>query len=293
MYSQFFGNYLLRKNTVTPEQLAHAIGSMSKSHIKLGTLAIHNGYMSAAEVDEVCLVQTREDKRFGQIAVELGYLTADQVDTMLDSQIPGFLLLGQCLVEDGSLTNSQLETSILDYEAESGIGDMKSVDEQSVKIHQLIHRFFMAAEVPVNDYTITYMELLFNNLIRFVGEDFTPMSPIVCDEYPISRCVGQEIQGHIHWFTRVDMETNVALGFASRYVKENFTSYNEYVEAALEDFINLQNGLFSVNISNEKSIELTLEAPVAHQEELLVLPPNSFVLPISYPFGMLHFIIST
>ena len=70
MYSQFFGSYLLRRQAITPEQLTHAISQLSDSHIKLGTLAIHKGYMVASEVDEVCFMQTREDRRFGEIAIE-------------------------------------------------------------------------------------------------------------------------------------------------------------------------------------------------------------------------------
>lgn len=54
MYSQFFGSYLLRRDAITPEQLTHAISQLSAAHIKLGTLAMHKGYMVASEVDEVC-----------------------------------------------------------------------------------------------------------------------------------------------------------------------------------------------------------------------------------------------
>ena len=105
MYAQFFGSFLLSKNAVTPEQLTAAITKMSDTHIKLGTLAMHKGYMTASEVDEVCFLQTREDKRFGEIALERNYLFEDQLDDLLKSQNPDFLLLGQCLVDMGALSN--------------------------------------------------------------------------------------------------------------------------------------------------------------------------------------------
>ena len=47
MYTQFFGTYLLSGGYVTPEQLFSAMQRQSKEHIKLGTLAIHAGYMTA------------------------------------------------------------------------------------------------------------------------------------------------------------------------------------------------------------------------------------------------------
>ena len=46
MYAQFFGNYLL-SHGITKEQLMHAMQEANNEHPKLGTLAMHAGYMSA------------------------------------------------------------------------------------------------------------------------------------------------------------------------------------------------------------------------------------------------------
>ena len=59
MFAQFFGSYLLNHNAVSPNELTAAIAMLADTHIKLGTLAMHMGYMTAAEVDEVCFLQTR------------------------------------------------------------------------------------------------------------------------------------------------------------------------------------------------------------------------------------------
>ena len=46
MHTQFFGNFLLNKGIITPEQLIEALKVQSSTHKKFGTLAIHSGYMS-------------------------------------------------------------------------------------------------------------------------------------------------------------------------------------------------------------------------------------------------------
>ncbi|MBD8914845.1 MAG: chemotaxis protein CheX [Pseudobutyrivibrio sp.] len=294
MYSQFFGSYLLRRGAITPEQLTHAISQSSAAHIKLGTLAIHKGYMVASEVEEVCYLQTREDRRFGEIAIDRGYLTEEQVRDLLKTQTPNFLLFGQCLVDDGAITYSELQTLILDYEAENELCEI-DIDldlENQEKISHLIERFFLVAEIPVNAYSTMYMELLFNNLVRFIGDDFTPLTPISCTEYPVNYCISQNIHGKTSCSSRIDMEQDVAIAFASRFAKMEFTAFDEYVQASIEDFINLHNGLFLVNMSNNHAIELSLDPPSVSDEETLALSPNSFVLPIIYPFGAIHFIIS-
>lgn len=292
MYSQLFGSFLLRKEAVTPEQLVVAISEIGNAHIKLGTLAIHQGYMVASEVDEVCFLQTRKDKRFGEIAIERGYLTDEQVRELLMSQIPDFLLLGQCLVDSGALTNTELERYILDYESENEVCDIDLNVENKDKIVKLIERFFLVAEIPVSEYSIMYMELMFNNLVRFIGDDFTPLTPVPCDEYPVNYCVSQSMHGTVNCISRIDMTPDVAVEFASRYANETFTEFDEYVQASLEDFINLHNGLFIVNMSNDYSVELTLDPPVVDETEALTLAPASFIIPIIYPFGTIHLIAS-
>ena len=292
MYSQLFGSYLLRKGAVTPEQLSEAITKVSRTRIKLGTLAIHAGLMVASEVDEVCFLQTREDKRFGEIATERGYLTEEQVRDLLNAQAPDFLLLGQRLVEDGVMNNTELERYMLDYQTENEIYDMDLNVENKEKITKLIERFFMIAEIPVTEYSILYMELMFNNLVRFIGDDFTPLTPVPCEEYPTNYCVTQALHGKVNCISRIDMTPEIAIEFASRYAKEEFTEFDEYVKASIEDFINLHNGLFIVNMSNQYSTELTLEPPSVDHAEALSLPPASFLIPIVYPFGTIHLLTS-
>ena len=73
MYAQFFGNYLLSQEAVTKDQLIQALQKMSSTQIKLGTLAIHAGYMTASEVDRIIIEQTRQNRRFGELAVSEGY----------------------------------------------------------------------------------------------------------------------------------------------------------------------------------------------------------------------------
>ena len=83
MYSQFFGNYLLSKQAVTTDQLVHAIQEQHTKHLRLGTLAMHAGLLTALQVDNVVIRQTHEDRLFGEIAIEEGLLTEEQVEELL------------------------------------------------------------------------------------------------------------------------------------------------------------------------------------------------------------------
>lgn len=290
MYAQFFGSYLLSRGVITTTQLTDAIAKLTEAKIKLGTLAIHQGLMTASEVDEVCYLQTREDKKFGEIAIERDYLTSEQVDQLLESQNPDYLLLGQNLVDSGAISNADLEGLFLDYQSDTDIEDFSFESQEQTE--QLIRKFFLIADHPLDKHGLMYMTLLFNNLIRFIGDDFTPMAPAIVDEYPTEFCVSQKITGPLQCISRVDMPEEVALRFASRYAKMDFSEFDEYVKASVEDFLNLHNGLYSVNMSNEFTMELTLEPPETLSYDVLPIDQDTIVIPVIYPFGTLHLILT-
>lgn len=291
MFTQFLGNYLLQKGIVTQEQLFNAMSRLSQTHIKLGTIAIHQGLMTANEVDECLYVQTREDKRFGEIAVDRGYLTDGQVAELLSIQTPDYILLGQNLVDDGIISYEELERIIFDYKSESELYDLELDVENHDTINGIIEKFFLLAEMPVNDMNVMYLELMFNSLIRFIGEDFSPLTPMIVDEYPITLGVSQGIFSDRDYVTHIDCDRETAIAFASRYAKEDFNEFNEYVVAALEDFLNLHNGLFIVNVSNQMSKDISLSPPLVSSEGVLTGANKCVDFPVAYPFGTIHLII--
>ncbi len=293
MYAQFFGSYLLSKNAVTPKQLTEAISHLADSHIKLGTLAMHKGYMTADEVNEVCFLQTREDKHFGKIAVERNYLFEDQLTELLNTQSPDYLLLGQNLVDMGALTNNQLEELLVGYQEENELKYGLSSQEIPDETMQLVNKFFEQTGKPIPKNILIYMNLLFNDLVRFIGFDFTPLTPVFAKSYDTNYCITQQITGFMSMLTAIDMEPEAAVSFASRYAKMDFNKFDEYVKASIEDFINLHNGLFSVNMSNNYSKEADLDPPTHSDDNTLILTDDAFIVPIIYPFGTIYFIVSS
>lgn len=291
MYTQFFGNYLLQQGVVNQEQLLKAISRLSETKLKLGTIAMSEGYMTASEADECLYMQTREDKRFGEIAVERGYLTEEQVNELLEKQMSDFLLLGQTLVEDGVFTNADLERLIFDYQADTELYDLEFNVENREKIKSLISKFFWTSEIEADDKVIMYLELLYNSLIRFIGEDFTPLTPMSVSEYPFTFMVSQKIIGSKEYTTYIDMDRETAIEFAKRYASMDFDEFNDYVVASVEDFMNLHNGLYLVNASNYNAAELSLEPPEMVEGDILKVENTGIVLPVAYTFGKINLIV--
>ena len=258
-------------------------------HMKLGTLAIHAGYMNAAQVDDVVIHQTHQDNRFGELAIQLGYLTEAQVEELLKQQTPAFLSLGQVLLDEGVLTNTDFEQIIQDYRSKNGMEDEESLIERRKNIQQLFENFFSSTDAALSEKGHMFIELLFNDFIRFIGSDYTPLSVEEVTEASIACCVKQEIHGDYAINTYISMDLDTAIAFATRYVHEQFHSYDEYVQASLEDFLNLQNGLFIVNVSNTSNTELTLGAPEHITVSPIQFSGRTLHIPVLYTFGTIDF----
>ncbi|EOS24198.1 hypothetical protein C806_02240 [Lachnospiraceae bacterium 3-1] len=292
MHTQFFGNFLLNKGVITPEQLIEALKVQSSTHKKFGTLAIHSGYMSASEVADVYITQTHYDKRFGELAVELGYLTPEQVDKLLTIQLPNYMLLGQILVDKKIVTHIELENLITEYKSEYEIYELDMMEEQKDMVDKLLTNLYLPEDLPDTQNITSYLTLLFNNLVRFIGEDFTPLNIMTLPEVPTNFCVSQKVEGDFAFLSALDMDSETAIAFASRYVDDEFETFDEYVSASMEDFLNLHNGLFSVNMSNDYTLELHLQPPEDHENSILSTEAPSYLLPVIYSFGTVNFIFS-
>jgi CheY-specific phosphatase CheX len=292
MFTQFFGNYLLNQKLVTPEQLVDALQDKKNTRMKLGVLAINAGYMTASQVERVHELQSKMDKRIGDIAVELGYMTEEQVMELLHAQPLGYLLLGQALVDKGYMDNASFENAINSYKEKYSLTDEDIASNENSKMESLVTSLCDFSKTSNPALYEEFVSLLINNLIRFVGDDFTPLEP----EYSINstsfKSTSQCINGEFSTETKLFADETTYIEFASRYSGEEISELNEYVEASGQDFLNLHNGLFTVNVSNNQQIELTLTPPTP----LSGLTPNDvdncLILPFQYPFGTVRISIS-
>lgn len=295
MYAQFFGNFLLTKHAITTEQFLEAAETLRLERFKIGNLAMHAGYMTPEDVDAIVVMQTHNNLRFGELAVQEGYLTEDQLQALLDMQIPDYMLFGQILVDQGSLTSLAFKQLLNEYQRDNSIDKSSLLEQNREMFEELMRDCLIETEKKHIDHEFPkelfdYLNLLFNNLLRFIGEDFTILKPCLCTDYTPVYCVSQTISGRYEITSYFDTDPEAAIVFASRYTGDEFDAFDEYVKASLEDFLNLHNGLYNVNVSNESSIELSLSPPEICEDMKLDFESCSFLLPVIYPFGKLKFI---
>lgn len=293
MFTQFFGNYLLNQKLITPDQLMEALLIKNETRTKLGVLAINAGYMTASQVEQVHVMQAQKTMRIGDLAIAMGYLTSDQLRELLETQTPGYLQLGQALVDKGYLTNIAFEHALNAYKVKFQISDDDFINGSKDTIHGLVEKLY-GDDCPYDKKLFNiYLTLLINNFIRFIGEDFTIMDPeMSISSNPLMYKASQGITGEYSNDIHLIASEETLIHFASRYTGELFDSFDEYVTSSACDFVNLNNGLFTVNISNEIGLELKLTPPSTMFGTDDLDDDSAFVLPIVYPFGTIKIAIT-
>ena len=291
MFTQFFGNYLLNKGLVSPENLSNALQMQKSTRLKLGVLAINAGLMTAEQVDKVHNEQQRVDKRIGDLMVEMGYLTREQVEKLFKTQPSGHLLLGQALVDGGFMTNSQFESALKSYKIENGIADADFENVSDENTNRLVQHFYKVKDGVNVKFITGYISLLLKNVIRFIGDDFTPLDAEYLSEKLCNRCTCQRITGGLSAITVIDADEYSAVEFASRFAGEKLDNFDDYSKACISEFLNLHNGLFAVNISNDENIELKLEPQTYYNSLDISTFENAYCIPLCFSFGTVNFII--
>lgn len=118
MSVKFFGQHLLERGLVTPEQLVAAIELQETRNVKIGAYAVRKGLLSEAQADQIAELQRTTDRRFGELAIERGCLTAAQLDELVTMQQNDHLYLGGALVVLGYLDKGTVEAELAAFKEE-------------------------------------------------------------------------------------------------------------------------------------------------------------------------------
>lgn len=115
---KFFGQFLLEKNIITPQQLIEAVEYQESRNLKFGEYALSKGYLTERDILKIQNEQRYTDLCFGEIAVKLNILTPVQVEEILTIQKNDHIFIGEALVIKGFLTADVLKRELSLFKAD-------------------------------------------------------------------------------------------------------------------------------------------------------------------------------
>ena len=290
MVDQFFGQFLLQKGLLTAEQLSCALQDENAVRVKLGVLAIDKGWLTAEEAQEIYNLQMTLDKRFGEIAVTKGYLGELQVEELLQTQHQRHLSLSQAILNRGYLDLSELTSALELFKRESAL-DEGNYKVDSSRFSRLLLVFPGVAEDQKNLY-YSYVELFLRSVIRFLQVNPVLKHAKKFEAEKSDWIISQIMQiGGRNLVTGLILPEKELIALAGLYSKEVISAVDELALDAAAEFLNLQNGLFSINLSNAGTEVQMLPQQAGKQSGNLPVKLG-YSIPIIVPFGEIQLVVA-
>lgn len=290
MFSHYFGNYLLRKNIITADQLKEILALQKTVHVKIGVLAINYAFMDSEQVKEVLELQKNKDQRFGEIAIELGYLTDKQVQNLLLTQQEGLLDLSHAIVGTKFLTLSQFEKMVFRFKEDCQLSDQELEILKQNNIDETVRALIDFNTPSYNEIFYKYAALMIKNIMRLLNERPYIKKEKLPTKYMAECLVSQEIKGKYRLYTGIAANKDVFLRLASNYAHEKLTELDELAKDSLAEFLNVHNGVFLVNLSKQ-NIELDMNPQQFHSPKN-IKKSGTYIIPIYLTEGQIYLIVS-
>lgn len=259
MVESIIGSYLVDSGRITQQQLRAALDKMDAVRVKLGLIAVSEGFMTFAQAEEVNRLQAICDKRFGDIAVEKGYLSDEQVGKLLKRQGDAYLAFIQTLEDDKLITIGEISNILEEFKKSACLTNTELEDIKSDDVEKIVSVF-----LPENakEYE-TLVSIAMKTLLRLVDRHSSIVKvemKAVDNKAPMAI---QELQGDSCKYFNGFKEVSGALFTAACFFgQEEFDEMNEDVLDAAAELMNCINGLYASSLSGSHGAFLELMPPL-------------------------------
>jgi len=147
---------------------------------------------------------------------------------------------------------------------------------------------------PTDDFTKLYIRKLLENIILYVDSNISLGDITLANSYQLEQEISQEIIGLQSAYSAMDGNVRVLTAFAESYSKLGIIDFDSLCKEALLDFMNLQNGLFIVELSQKQICELSLSVPKhsgLHKLNSTEIEGNITLIPINFKYGTITFVL--
>ena len=259
MVESIIGSYLVDSGRITRQQFRAALDKMDSVRVKLGLIAVSEGFMTFAQAEEVNRLQAICDKRFGDIAVEKGYLSDEQVGKLLKRQGDAYLTFIQALEDDKLITIGELSNVLEEFRQKKCLTNTELEDIKSDDVDKIVGVFLPSEDA---DY-VALVDIVVKTLIRLADRHTSIVKAEMKALDGKGSMAVQELQGEsvrfLNGFREVD---GALLTAASFFGQEDFATMDEDALDAAAELLNCINGLYAAAQSKDHGIFLELMPPL-------------------------------
>lgn len=287
MFNQIFGNYLVKSNILTANQLKEVIEYESTVRVKMGLIAVAEKMMTQAQADEVNRLQATMDKRFGDIAVMKGYLTDDNVTQLLKKQGNVYMLFCQTLVDKGYMDLDQIDQALAEYQKQEGFTHSDMDDLVSGDIDRTVRLFLP----QIGDLNSELCAVMIRTIIRLIDNEAYVSKAYMTDSVEAGNFALQKMEGEHRIFAGFAGKDKELLAIANPFAKEEFEAVDLDALDAVGEFTNCVNGLLASDLSR-KGVAVDMLPPEFYENPVTIKGNQICVFPVTVKEQQINFIMA-
>ena len=275
MFSQFFGNYLVKSQKITAEQLTSCMEYTRASRVRLGLIAEEEGLLTRQQADELNSLQRQSDKRFGDLAVEKGYLTESDVNYLIRRQGSPYYIFIQALQEKVGMGRNEIQAALDSYQQDGGFSDEIMEAVKNGDIEKILPSFMGTEDRRYLELT----GLALRNIIRFVSTYIRIDKAYQTKSLSARYAACQRTEGDFNGLVGFCCDNEDILAIAQGFANEPFDTVDEDSLDAVAEFTNCVNGLYAAELSY-KGINIDMLPPEILFDTTIEEDNPFYVLPI-------------
>ncbi len=242
MFNRLFGNYLVESELLSAEMLERIYTAQKIGRLKLGFIAVEEGFMTPREAEEVNSIQLLIDRRFGDIAVEKGFLTEAQLKVVLAKQKNSYLSFAQAAGKVAGLTPDVLSEYLMKLKSRYNFSALQLEAIKNDDINTIVKCFSSFSDEEVND----IYSLCGRMVMRLVDDSVVlkPDSFFEYEDYYADVAVCQQVLGDFEFCIAVSGTEADLLSLARSFARSEFPALNDAALDAVCEFINDLTGVY-------------------------------------------------
>ena len=274
MLNRLFGNYLVEKGKLTPEQLNILLPVKKEFKAGLEIIAVVTKTMTPTAVQGLINSIDKEIEHFGETAVNQGMITDDKLDELLAYQSNDFMKFAQLLVDQGYVSYDTINHEMDEFQQNKELTDAQLGSLVNDDLDQCINIFVPLKSPQLKELIKTFIQ----TMRRLIDKDVYLEKAYSAHSIQLDKYACQMLIGDMRVKVYISASNDGLLAIANHFTGDTYATVTEDALDSVGEFINCVNGLFATNMSYDNvsvdmhSPEYAMEGPFISNETLYVLP---------------------
>ena len=287
MFDRIYGEYLLNKGKISKEALDGGYADMMHEYVRLGMIAVKEGFMTVEQADEINALQASTDSRFGDLAVEKGYISLGELNSLLRIQGNYFYHFLQAAINTGLFTLEELDGYLLEYQKEEELSNSEMDSLISGDVSRVVNVFLPHQDIMYG----RLCSIAVRTFLRLIDSHVYIRRAFKCSHLTVDRFACQRTYGMNNTVSGFAGNGNSLLALASVYAKEDFEQVDMDALDAVAEFTNVINGLFATE-TYSMGVELDLVPPEFYDRPVDINGAEFYVIPLITRGETMYFVLA-